>query len=387
MPTLNKDLVKLAVAAFLADRSAERLKGTGVRWDRELELTVPASNPDVWNSVADQLEGHLHTLTGDLWSLSFVRQAGRRRGHIAEVDPADVVCLFSGGADSLAGAIHAHSTLGTPPVLLSHWDFNKAAAVQAELVAKLSEIWGVPIEHHRIQMQRFAKQAGSRVAFDDEKSRRSRSFLFVALGLAAAAARGAELWICENGFTTVNPPLSPERGGSLSTRTTHPGFLDGLAATLNGIGLEASIKNPFEMKPKGVVLAEAAASLTHAQAENLFTASHSCGKPPRSGGFHSGWQCGVCFGCLVRRGAFVASGITDGTAYVETALRGQPNRDAFLTPTRRKEVQAVRYRLARGYGHKDILAMSLPARLDPDETLTMVQDGLQELDPVVNSIP
>jgi 7-cyano-7-deazaguanine synthase in queuosine biosynthesis len=387
VPTLHKDLVHLAVSIFLADRSSHRNRGTGVRWERDLDLIVPVTAPGRWNSVSQQLEEHLHTLTGDRWSLTFEKQSGRRPSEVADVRPADVVCLFSGGADSLAGAIAARDAVGAPPVLVSHWDFNKIGGVQSDLVDRLEQVWGTPIEHHRIQMQRLSHQVGSGLAFPNEIRRRSRSFLFLALGLAAAAVRGAELWICENGFTSVNPPLSPERRGSLTTRTTHPGFLDGVTETLQDVGLSVTLTNPFEAKTKGMVLAEAASKLKVTQAKDLFSASHSCGKPARFPGFSSGDQCGVCFGCVVRRGSFLASGIQDETPYIETQLRGKRNRDAFLTPTRRKSIEAVRYRLARGYDASDILRMGLPARFSVEDALQVVRDGLEELRPVVDSIP
>lgn len=389
VPPLHVDFVRLAVTAFLADRCSQRNRGTGLRWDRELDITVPVSDPDLWNGAASNLAEHLHLLSGDWWTLRFEKKRAPKKGRIQKVAPAEVVCLFSGGADSLAGAIAAHQALGAAPVLVSHWDFSQVAGVQNDLVGQLRELWGEDIEHHSIELMRRGHQVGSGLEFPDEKSRRSRSLLFLALGLAVAAARGgAELWMSENGYTSINPPLTRERRGSLTTRTTHPAFLDGLPETLHALGLTVRLRNPFETKTKGEVLGEAAAALPNGAAAELFSMSHSCGKPAWFKGFSLGEHCGVCYGCLIRRGSFIAAGMTDSTRYIEEALRGTARHDDFLLKHgRRKTVDAVRYRLRRGYSERDILSVALPPRITVATALTLVRAGLTELKPVVDSIP
>jgi 7-cyano-7-deazaguanine synthase in queuosine biosynthesis len=387
VPALHVDFVRLAVLVFLADRSSPREQGTGVRWDRDLELTLPVSAPDLWSETAEELANLLHVLSGDQWQLSFEQERLPRRRPVVEAGPAQVVCLFSGGADSLAGALEAQATTGTAPVLVSHWDANSTAAVQTRLVDELAGLWGATPDHHRLQVRRRAHQVGSGLAFPDEKSRRTRSLLFLALGLAVAAVRDAELWMSENGFTGINPPLSPERRGSLTTRTTHPGFLDGLVNALQRMGLKADLRNPLAQLTKGEVLVEATQHVPAGRADAFFSMTHSCGKTPWFRGFAQGAQCGLCFGCLVRRGSFVASGLNDATEYIEDALRGDARRPDFVTPTRRKTIEAVRYRLRRGYSASDLLALGLPPRIAIDDAVALVNRGLDELRPVVDSIP
>jgi 7-cyano-7-deazaguanine synthase in queuosine biosynthesis len=387
VPPLHVDFVRLAVLVFLADRSSLRTRGPGIRWDRDLALTIPVSNPDTWGDAAGDLEGHLHALTGDDWTLTFERERPPKKRPAAEVQPAPAVCLFSGGADSLAGALAAQTHTGEPPVFVSHWDFGAISAIQTQLVSQLETLWGEAPEHHRIELTRWTHQIGSGRKFPNEPSRRSRSLLFLALGLAVAAVRDANLWMSENGFTSINPPLSPERRGSLTTRTTHPAFLDGISETLRAIGLEVRLCNPLQDSTKGQVLKAAAKLLPAATAKELFSASHSCGKPPWFRGYRQREHCGLCFGCLVRRGSFIESGIDDQTLYIEDDLRGSSRRDEFVTSTRLKTVQAVRYRLRRGYDERDILSMALPARIPVKEALALVQTGLEELRPVVDAIP
>lgn len=63
--------------------------------------------------------------------------------------------------------------------------------------------------------------------------------LFTALGAAAAASsRGAGvLEVPENGYTSINLPLHPNRAGALSTRSTHPETFRRLSLLLTRLSL------------------------------------------------------------------------------------------------------------------------------------------------------
>jgi hypothetical protein len=83
--------------------------------------------------------------------------------------------------------------------------------------------------HQQIHFSRHTTQFDGTV-FRDETSTRTRSFLFLAFGLAIASIEGSSLWIPENGFASLNLPLTADQRGSLSTRTTHPLFLEQLVS-------------------------------------------------------------------------------------------------------------------------------------------------------------
>ena len=58
-----------------------------------------------------------------------------------------------------------------------------------------------------------------------ETSTRGRSLAFYAFAVLAASrvpGQNVEIFVPENGFICINPPLVPGRMGSLSTKTTHP---------------------------------------------------------------------------------------------------------------------------------------------------------------------
>ena len=96
--------------------------------------------------------------------------------------------------------------------------------------------------------------------------------------------------------------------------------------------------------------------------------------------FKPSTHCGVCFACLVRRGAFIASDVPDRTIYVEREIGpDDPRRLVFLSATRRQDFEAVRSAERRGIGPADIIRLDLPERSDPDAALGLARAGLAEI--------
>jgi 7-cyano-7-deazaguanine synthase in queuosine biosynthesis len=381
VPHANRDAVWLATTVFLADRTTPRRKG----WHRDLHVAVPVVDQDTWRCVRDDLEATLSFLTSDSWNVDFLSGSViESEGSGADAEPGDepevvLVCLFSGGADSMCGAIRALAE-GFRVALVSHWDWSGHAAIQTRLVRDLEKLFGVEVPHVQVNLGRSSRQLeGAR--FPDEASRRSRSLLFVTLGLAVASiGTPTPMWLAENGFASLNPPLAPERRASLSTRSTHPTFLGRIQATLRAVGAHADFSNPFARATKGEMFASVVELIGRDQAAALLSKTHSCahlrwagrfGRPPDT-------QCGVCFGCLVRRGAFVASGLEDHTTYLATDLPDHERR-AFLTPHVRADIEAVRYATSGEFGPAGALAMDLPVEYDPKDALDLIRRGLAEL--------
>lgn len=373
---LHVDFVRLAALVFFADRTVPRRRD----WVRDLELDVAVFHPDAWTPHAEALADALNTLTGDLWTLTFSSRREPRLGQVAELPAADRVVLFSGGADSAAGAATALAEDG-PTVLVSHADWQNVRGQQNRVLAKLETIFGEEPTNVYWRLRRKNAQVGSGAPFDEEPSRRSRSVVFVALGLAVASLTGAQLWIPENGFTALNPALSGERRGANSTRTAHPGMLDELAEVLGAVGLHLDICNPFEEMTKGEVFEQVKRQLGDDAAQALLTATNSCAKPGREAGFAPDDHCGVCLGCLVRRAAFLASGISDTTVYKERAMPA-PRRAKWLSSTRRETYEALQYRIEIGFDIDDILDLGLPDRWEPEDALAIAERGLRELEEV-----
>lgn len=315
--SLNADFVRLAVLAWVTDRSVRR-SATGTNWtSRDLELDVPVSDPSAWGSIADELAMTMGFLSGDRWSLKFHTTSWARPGLLGT--PPDRTLLFSGGADSGIGV--AMSLADSPSssfALVAHSSSPAATRAQDGVVAWARSTWPhTGVEMQRINLRRNSRRR-DRSRFPSETSSRSRSLLFLALGLAVASDGATELVIGENGFASINPPLGPERLGALSTRTTHPWFLANLSLSLSRIGVHAAIRNPYQYRTKGEMVAELVAQYGEGAASSLLAQTNSCSHTDQRtlAGVSVGHHCGVCFGCLLRRSAFAAGGLTDPTDYL-----------------------------------------------------------------------
>lgn len=380
VPQPNVELVRLAAAVYAADRTTPRREG-GANWSRrEIGLTIPVWDLDRWQTIAADLVGLLGLLSGDQWDLEFVR-ASTPRGEPRAARPAPVerAVLLSGGADSLCGALLSrHELAGAPQVLVSHVSWTNLAPIQRTLASDIERLVpGGPQRHEQISFSRRRCQPLSGRRFPNEYSLRSRSLLFVSLGLAVAAIDRVPLWVPENGFASINPPLGPERRGSLSTRTTHPRLLEGLTTVLTAAGVHAEIVNPFASLTKGEVFRLVRDLLGNEEAAGLLGQSHSCGHSGgRSFGFPATEHCGVCFGCLVRRAAFLASGLTDTTPYIANRSPS-PERDGFLA--RKSAVAAARFFTDRGIRQSDIASLCLPPSYPAQEAYDLCKRGAAEL--------
>jgi len=378
VPKLNIDLVRVAVAVYAADRSTPRKFG-GSDWNqREIGLTVPVSDASFWSERAGDLAAMLAFLSGDVWSLGFVeRPAPVEEIHLPAA-AAERVVLFSGGADSAIGAVKSRLELPTEGhhMLVSHYSASHIAPIQEALATALGTLIPGRTQTHEVfhLARRAARIDGSE--YDSEPSSRSRSFLFLSLGLAVASVHNVDLWIPENGFASINPPLGPGRRGSLSTRTTHPAFLKDLNTFIQQAGITGQIRNPFASTTKGEMVSWAMDQLGPDAASAFLSATNSCSSTgQRSFGVPLRVQCGVCFGCVLRRAAFTAAGLHDASEYADP--RGNPALGRWLERT--SVVPAVRAFAERGVRPRDLMALSLPHEYPLSEAMDLTNRGIAEL--------
>jgi 7-cyano-7-deazaguanine synthase in queuosine biosynthesis len=297
-----------AAAAYCADKLFSRQDQEDA-WTREIDLSMPMS--DAWHGHTSVLEDALSFVSGDVWHIHPRKQQPNiwARSYWKDNFRADAVCLFSGGTDSLVGAIDLLEA-GYRIHLVSHWDFSFIARRQKELAKRLIWHYGTDrVRHVSVQLQ---------VPNPTEKSTRSRSVLFIGLGLAIAAAFGDDvpLYIPENGFVSMNVPLTHSRVGSYSTRTTHPFYFARLREALDLAGVRNGLDNPHYMKTKGEML-------EHCRNFNLLRSliplTISCAHPVRWGSEFQG-NCGYCYPCLVRRAGLHKVGQDRQEDYPEDAI-------------------------------------------------------------------
>lgn len=375
----NTDLVRIAVMVYAADRSTPRRAG-GANWSRrDLSIQVPVADPSRWEPISGQLQNLLGFLSGDAWQLSF-RGTRAPEENVSGNRYAGVkrVVLLSGGADSSVGALLSRHELGDAAhLLVSHVGLTALAPVQRSVAQRIRELTGGPAQpHQQIHFSRHATQPDG-TAFRDERSTRTRSLLFLAFGLAIASMEKLPLWIPENGFASLNPPLTADQRGSLSTRTTHPLFLEQLAALAAAAGAHARIENPLARMTKGEMFSRVADITGRDAASELLSATHSCGHTGhRSFGISPLEHCGVCFGCLLRRASFLASGVKDQTSYLSERTAGRP--DDYLRS--KSMVRSLRAFLARGLRPADLASLTLPAGYSTAAARDICERGVRELE-------
>lgn len=379
VPALNIDLVRVAVAVYAADRSTPRKFG-GSDWNqREIGLTIPVSDASLWAESAAELEAMLAFLSGDVWSLGFNEQSAPAEEVRLPAAAAERVVLFSGGADSAIGALKSRRELsaGGHHILVSHYSASHIAPIQATLATKLGKLIPGPLQSHEVfHLARRAARIDES-EYDSEPSSRSRSFLFLSLGLAVASVHNVDLWIPENGFASINPPLGPSRRGSLSTRTTHPKFLQDLNNFIANVGIGGHIRNPFASATKGEMVGWALDYLGADRASGFLSATNSCSSTgQRSFGVPLRVQCGVCFGCVLRRASFTSVGLHDSSEYADP--QHNPALGQWLDRT--SVVPAVREFIQRGVRHRDLMALSLPHDYELSEALNLTTRGMAELE-------
>ncbi|QCY47310.1 Hypothetical protein GcLGCM259_1580 [Glutamicibacter creatinolyticus] len=375
----NVDLVRIALGVLAADRSVLREAG-GSSWNaREFELTIEVGDPSAWASHAEQLTSTVGFLSGDHWSFSFTQAPdAREAGLPIEEQHHDRTVLLSGGADSAAGALLSAVELGKDrsQSLVSQYSSTAISPVQQGIVGTIFDLVpGIGQVHRQFHLHRGSKRLDGS-SFRSETSTRSRSLLFLALGLAVAERAGSTLWIPENGFASLNPPLGPDRRGALSTHTTHPRFLRELSSLMQSVGGHGLIENPFETLTKGEMFRRVADAVGAEAASTYLSNTNSCSHTDaRYSGAPAGSSCGVCFGCLVRRAAFIASGVPDTTVYLVNDQGGR-----YSTFVRQKSiVEPLRDFVDKGVRARDVMAMSLPKDYAPQDALALLHRGVEEL--------
>lgn len=318
---LNVDLVRIASGVMAADRSVSRSGRLSAWNERSIAVQVPVSSPEAWEAVASRLDRLLGFLTGDTWTLAFVHEESPAEQVSTGWPGASRVVLLSGGADSAIGAAISAGELqgeGKQQILVSHYSATRLRPMQRRVAGVVEDYYpGVTAGHAQIRHARRRTAPNGR-SYGRENSTRSRSLLFLALGLAVASVERIPLWVPENGYASINPPLGADRRGSLSTRTTHPAFLQELKAILETVGAHADLENPFASMTKGEMFARVAEVMGSDAASEFISRTESCSHTgARSFGLPPNLQCGVCFGCVLRRASFAASGLEDRTEYID----------------------------------------------------------------------
>lgn len=294
------DFTQFCLAVCAADLTCLR-STTSDGWTRTIELTVGLHEPLRWAPWKKHAEDMLKVLTGDYWTLHFVDGGAPPPNGKPKPLDRDCVSLLSGGLDSLIGGINLVSQERRPMFVsqLAHEDSQRQRNYAA--------ILGGGASHQ--QWSHGISFSGQR-----EPSTRGRSLAFYGFAVLAASRIIAEtpvqVFIPENGFICINPPLVPGRVASLSTRTTHPLFIEMLQELLTGLDVSVQFELPYRFKTKGQMLRDC---LNQELLGTWAADSTSCGRFRTYNRKH----CGRCVPCLIRKSAFLAwNPQMDTTPYV-----------------------------------------------------------------------
>lgn len=360
------DFLSIALSVIAADTGCTRSKSPD-GWTREIDLSTVVADPSFWSSRTHVLTDALCFLTTDIWRLQFLE------GGILPTPPKnpaiqdeDCVALLSGGLDSLIGVIDLCTRKKLKPYVVSQvaqGDKVKQWYFASKIGGGLSHLQLNHIAH-------FPER--------NERSQRARSIIFLAYGVLVATAlrryqegETIPLYICENGFISINPPLTPGRLGSLSTRTTHPVFLGLVQKLLDEAGLRVKIQNPYQFHTKGEMLSQCA------DQKMLLKYAHqttSCGRFARNAYRH----CGRCIPCLIRRASFLKWKKADKTTYVYSDLSKDDENHARFDDVR---AAGMAIETVRDEGIAFLLGSILDSPLIEDAVAyrQTVERGLKEL--------
>jgi hypothetical protein len=289
-----------------------------------------------WGLCKNSLDSALSFLTGDKWNISFISRPLQKLQRILKL-PYDKVCLLSGGLDSFVGAIDILSNgSNNRAIFFSKYGHGgDEASPQNRVISFLKENFNENLFAH---IWAYAQPFGPGEGYTMEESTRSRSFLFLAHGIALATAleNGNELVYPENGLISLNVPLTASRNGSCSTRTTHPHFISKIREILSNLEIEVTLTNPYQFKTKGEMIID---SSNRDLIKRNAQLSCSCSHPSASRYLSRapGTHCGYCFPCLIRRASLHAAGCSNIEPYIIDVIENPP----LATIKRGRDYRAV----------------------------------------------
>jgi hypothetical protein len=318
---ISLDLLVVASLCYVIDKTVPRSTAFD-SWTREFDIEFPVVSPRLWAKASDNLAKSLSFLTGDVWKLRFRKadvpifvqpsRVRKRKSLPPKLDGIKAICSLSGGTDSLVGAIDLLESKEFSRLhLIGHYDAPGAKKAQDLLFERLRTQFVGSISLTQVRVAHRPRRA-------NESSLRSRSLVFIAMGIYAARAAGEEIpvYMPENGFIALNVPLTPGRAGSCSTRTMHPYYLGLLRRTLDDLQIRNAIINPLELKTKGECISQCANfDLLRTLINNSVSCSHGTRKQQWTRKGKENKNCGYCVPCLIRRAGLHKATLDSGDSY------------------------------------------------------------------------
>ena len=304
------DLVEIASYVYCADQYVAR-GGKGLEnWRenrrRDFLFVIPVRKPDIWNSneMLEALKECLDFLSDDYYDFDFVEFAKDPPKDEyfdfseAKLDKVDEVLLFSGGVDSLGGAVQEIYNDKRKVALVCHKSAPKLIPKRAELVEIIKN------DAPRRRKPKFIHVWANKTFNPADRTQCTRSFLYASLAATVAVMfKLNRIRFYENGIVSVNLPVTDQVIGTMATRTTHPRTLKCYQTIFQILTDNPNFKveNPFFWKTKTDVIN----LIKDAGKAELISKTVSCSKtiPQTAKAPH----CGVCSQCIERRLSSIAA--------------------------------------------------------------------------------
>jgi Queuosine biosynthesis protein QueC len=332
------DLLVISSGAYTIDRIVPRV-GTGGSRDgvRNLDVSFTVQDPAFWSSpdITEALCDALGFLTGDDWSFSFDFSAENGYQHALPIPwtAPRRIALLSEGLDSAAGladqVINGQGPIMT--VTVAHYSALRKRT-QRQIDALRMQLPAT--ELYPASLVVGLRRGMAQNLRDQERTQRSRAFLFCAAGIAAASACGVErIDLYESGVGAINLPLMTGMlFGGLATRGAHPTFLKKLSALGNAVTEHSvAFRLPYIDSTKGEMLARMRGLGIEPWLQRSRSCIHTSLRLPQV------THCGVCPACIERRQAFAVANIEEDSAVYAVdlfrdTLRGSERRyfDLFI---------------------------------------------------------
>lgn len=309
------DLLEIASYVYAADCATSRGKGwqngqATEPWSRELHFLIPVRDFDFWaqESIVKLLSQTLNFLSDDTFHFEFQELVDEIpvQQYLAFNEDEDWpfngverVLMFSGGLDSLAGAIDTAET-GANLVLVSHRTVPTISKRQKDLFRELRANYPNPMIHIPVWINKSTD-------LGIEHTQRTRSFLYSALGTVVAHSLDADgVRFFENGIVSLNLPVADEVLRARASRTTHPKVLNDFTELYSLIlDRELIVDNPFIFRTKTEVVQRIADFGRSSLIKHTCSCAHTAFKSKLQ------WHCGTCSQCIDRRFAILASKLED----------------------------------------------------------------------------
>jgi 7-cyano-7-deazaguanine synthase in queuosine biosynthesis len=305
-------------------RAADRFYPSGGRYhmQRNFPLAVGVTESARWQLLSASLAQAVRSLSGDTLEFHPIQLPkippaalplpGVETHGLSPFDgkPPDCVCLYSGGADSFAGAAYLLSH-GRRPIFVSH-SVGPISGLQRRLFDDLRARFPALDPRQLVQLRSYPnttkmkREAGGRKLYwknRDDLQRLRSIFFFSLAAIVAQSFDIKEIFMCENGLIGAAIIFSPRDDNPSTTRPAEPHYLRAVEHFLQRAleYPELRIRNPFQYMTKGEVLAYA----DRLGLRDSLYRTVSCWRSGNRGVKN----CGQCVPCLFRQLAFDEAGL------------------------------------------------------------------------------